>query len=80
MDFGYDVSDYCAIDPKFGTLADFDRLIAEANRRGIRIVMDLVLNHTSDQHAWFRQARASLDNPTMTGICGVTGRARPPAQ
>jgi len=63
VDFGYDVSDYCDIDPKFGTLADFDRLIAEANRRGIRIVMDLVLNHTSDQHAWFRQARASRENP-----------------
>lgn len=63
VDFGYDVSDYCAIDPRFGTMADFDNLVAQARRRGIRIVMDLVLNHTSDQHAWFRQARASRDNP-----------------
>ncbi len=63
VDFGYDVSDYCAIDPKFGTMADFERLVAQADRRGIRVVMDLVLNHTSDRHAWFRQSRASRDNP-----------------
>ncbi len=55
-DNGYDISDYRAIAPEFGTLADFDRLVAAAAARGIRIVMDLVVNHTSDQHAWFRRA------------------------
>jgi alpha-glucosidase len=62
-DFGYDVADYCDIDPRFGTLADFDRLLAEAHRRGIRVLMDLVLNHTSDQHAWFQESRSSRCSP-----------------
>jgi oligo-1,6-glucosidase len=57
-DNGYDISDYRNIDPMFGTLDDMDRLIAEAKSRGIRIVMDLVINHTSDEHAWFRASRA----------------------
>ena len=58
-DMGYDISDYCDVDPMFGTLADFDALIAEAHRLGLRIVIDQVLSHTSDQHDWFRQSRAS---------------------
>ena len=62
VDFGYDVSDYLDVDPKFGGMADFDRLVKEAQKRGIRIVMDLVLNHTSDQHEWFRQSRSARDN------------------
>ena len=59
VDFGYDVSDYRTIDPQYGTLTDFDRMKAEAARRGMSIIMDLVLNHTSDQHPWFLDSRSS---------------------
>jgi oligo-1,6-glucosidase len=62
-DNGYDISDYQDIDPTFGTLADVDELIAQAHARGIRIVMDLVVNHTSDEHPWFVESRSSKDNP-----------------
>ena len=62
-DFGYDVSNYVDIDPRFGSLVDFDLLISEAHRRGIHIILDLVLNHTSDQHPWFLESRSSRDNP-----------------
>ncbi|MCE5188406.1 MAG: alpha-glucosidase [Eubacteriales bacterium] len=62
-DNGYDISDYRAIHPDFGTRADFERLLGEAHRRGIRIVMDLVVNHTSDEHAWFTAARADRNSP-----------------
>ncbi|MDN6429266.1 MAG: alpha-glucosidase [Propionibacterium sp.] len=62
-DNGYDICDYRDIDPMFGTLADFDELLDAAHARGIRIVMDLVVNHTSDEHAWFRESRSGLDSP-----------------
>ena len=62
-DNGYDVSDYRAIAPQFGTMADFDALLAALHARGMRLMMDLVVHHTSDEHAWFRQARQSRDNP-----------------
>lgn len=62
-DNGYDISDYRAILDEFGTMADFDAMLAKANRLGIRIVMDLVVNHTSDEHAWFIESRKSKDNP-----------------
>jgi alpha-glucosidase len=63
LDFGYDVSDYCNVDPMFGTLADFDRLIGRAHELGLKVMIDLVLSHTSDQHPWFIESRQSRDNP-----------------
>ena len=63
LDFGYDVSDYRDIDPIFGTLGDFDRLIEEAHERGIKVMIDLVLSHTSDQHPWFKESRVDRSNP-----------------
>jgi oligo-1,6-glucosidase len=62
-DNGYDVSDFYNIASEYGTMDDFHRLLQEANARGIRLVMDLVLNHTSDEHPWFIESRSSLDNP-----------------
>ncbi len=62
-DNGYDISDYYAIDPSYGTMADCDLLICEAAKRGIKLMLDIVVNHTSIEHEWFQQARSSLDNP-----------------
>ena len=59
-DFGYDVSDYCAIDPMYGDMDDLDRLVTDAHARGIRVILDLVPNHTSIKHPWFTQSRTSL--------------------
>src|ERR1700757_1921363 len=63
VDFGYDISNYESIDPQYGTLADFDRLVAEAKARNIRVIMDMVMNHTSDQHEWFLESKSSKTNP-----------------
>jgi alpha-glucosidase len=73
-DFGYDVSDYVSVDPRFGNLADFDQFLGEAHRRGIRVIMDLVLNHTSDQHPWFRESRASRQSAKREWYCWADGK------
>ena len=62
-DFGYDVADYRSVEPRFGTMADFEELLAKCHARGLRLMMDLVLNHTSDEHPWFAESRTSRDNP-----------------
>jgi alpha-glucosidase len=63
VDFGYDISDYYSIDPQYGTMKEFEELLKETHRKGLRIILDLVMNHTSDQHAWFKEAKRSRDNP-----------------
>ncbi len=83
-DYGYDVADYKAIDPKFGTMEDFDRLMEECRKRGLRVIMDMVINHTSDQHEWFKAALADKDSPyrdyyiIRKGRPGKKGRLLPP--
>ena len=61
-DFGYDVADYCGIDPLFGTMQDFDQLLEGIHSRGLKLILDLVPNHTSDQHPWFLESRSSRQN------------------
>jgi alpha-glucosidase len=73
-DFGYDVADYTGVDPIFGTLDDFDRLIASAHRRGLKLILDFVPNHTSNQHPWFLESRSSRDNPKRDWYLWRDGR------
>lgn len=77
-DFGYDVADHTAVDERFGSMADFDALVEAAHGRGIRIVLDLVLNHTSNEHPWFLESRASPDNPRRDWYIWRKGRGRTP--
>ena len=77
-DFGYDVADYRDVDPTFGTLADFDELVAACHARDIRVVIDWVPNHSSDEHPWFRASRSSRDDPKRDWYVwhdGAGGRA-----
>jgi alpha-glucosidase len=84
-DFGYDVADYTAISPEFGTMGDVRALLTAAHERGLRILLDLVMNHTSDQHPWFLESMASRENPQRDwylwreGKPGARGRGRRPA-
>ena len=75
VDFGYDISDYQNIDPQYGTLADFDRLMAEAKKRNIGIIMDAVMNHTSDKHPWFIESSSSRTNPKSNWYIWQDGKA-----
>jgi alpha-glucosidase len=61
-DFGYDISDYCGIDGIFGTLAEFDQLLKAVHERGLKLILDFVPNHTSNQHPWFLESRSSREN------------------
>jgi alpha-glucosidase len=80
VDFGYDIADYTAIDPQYGTMADFDRLMKAARAREIRVIMDFVPNHTSDQHPWFIESRSSRTNPKRDWYVWRDGKGpgRPP--
>ena len=78
VDNGYDISDYRAIDPMFGTLEDMEELIAEAAKRNITIIMDLVLNHCSDQHPWFLEAKRVGTILIMTTSSGATAHPTAP--
>ncbi|MER9402829.1 alpha-glucosidase family protein [Mesorhizobium caraganae] len=74
-DFGYDVSDYCDVDPMFGTLADFDALVAEAHHLGLKVMIDEVLSHTADIHPWFKESRANRANPKADWYVWADARA-----
>lgn len=77
-DNGYDISDYRAIMDEFGSMADFDRLLAECHRRGVRLIMDLVVNHSSDEHPWFKESRSSTENPYRDYYVWRPGRENGP--
>lgn len=74
FDCGYDVSDYFGVAPEYGTMADFQRLLAEVHGRGMHLILDLVLNHTSDEHAWFQESRSNRDNPKRDWYIWQDGR------
>jgi alpha-glucosidase len=78
FDVGYDVADYTDVDPEYGTLDDFKRFLHGAHERGIRVILDLVLNHTSDQHPWFIESRSSRDNPKSDWYVWQDGRNNTP--
>ena len=73
-DFGYDVGDYCDIDPRFGTLGDFDRLLGDAHDRGLRAILDWIPNHTSDRHPWFAESRSARSSPKRDWYIWRDGR------
>ena len=75
IDYGYDISNYTAIDPEYGTMADFEHLVAEAKKHKIRVIMDYVINHTSDQSAWFKESRSSRTNPKRDWYIWRDGKA-----
>lgn len=79
-DFGYDVSDYYAVNPRMGTMGDLEELLGACHERGLKLMMDLVLNHTSDEHAWFAESRSSRENPKRDWYVWADGRApgKPP--
>ena len=74
VDFGYDISNYESVDPQYGTLADMDRLIAEGKSHHVRVILDMVLNHTSDKHQWFIDAASSRTNPKHDWYCWNDGK------
>jgi len=80
VDFGYDISDYQNVDPQYGSLADFDHLLAQAGKRHIRVLLDMVLNHTSDQHPWFLEAARSRASARHDFYCWNDGRPGPAGQ
>ncbi len=75
-DYGYDISDYRAINPEYGTMQDFDEMLALLHSRGIKVIMDLVINHTSDKHEWFLQSKSSKDNPYRDYYYWKDGRGK----
>ena len=75
-DYGYDISDYTGINPEYGTMEDFDLLLAEMHKRGLKCIMDLVINHTSSRHRWFAESRKSVDNPYRNYYFWKKGRGK----